>query len=133
MIKEDKELLKEQKPVCLVRKNKENPYKIKEFDYVEIEDPFKGTMKYKTRVIESSDKLNSSRKRCNRVGFDKIHNILKKSNIPLKNIQFEDLDEFNCNCDLKQYYWDNLDTYYQKIAKNALKEEKNLSPKVKIV
>jgi hypothetical protein len=135
LIKEDKEFIKEekkeQKPVSLVRKSKENYNKIKEFDYVEIEDPDKGMMKYKTRVIESTDKLNSGRKRSNRVSFDKIHNILKKSNIPLNNFCFEDLDEFNCNCDLKQYNWDNLDTYYHKIAKNALKEEKNLSPKVK--
>ena len=109
--------------------------KVKEYDIVEVDDPEKGVVSYKTRVIESTAKLNTKKKRSNRISIERIHNILKNSNIPLDKFKLDDLDEFNCNCDLKEFYWDNLDAYYQKKAKNVLKDNTDINklPKVTIM
>ena len=127
--------------LLLINKNKlniekpsiiESNEKIKEFDYLEYDDPEKGIVKYKTRVIESSDKLKRKKDRNNRISINKMHNILKSTNIPFNKIKFEDLDISDCNCDLKTFYWDNLDAYYTTKVKEAIKDKtvSPMSPKV---
>lgn len=108
--------------------------KIKEYDSLEYNDPEKGLVKYKTRIIQSSDKLvlQPGKKRNNKLSIANIPNILKFSNIPINKFKFEDLDTYDCNCDIKTFYWDNLDNYYSKKAKREIKDstESPISSKV---
>jgi len=65
-----------------------------------------------------------------------VQKVLQSSKIPPNyNINFENFNDFNYNQDLKSFYWDNIDAFYNKEVKKGLKslieEEKEMVPKLK--
>lgn len=106
----------------VLHKPKKTETNFKQYDTFEFEDPSLGKIRMKTKVLESSAKLKVAKKKSNRVPFQHIHNILRNSNIPIRHLNFDEFEGEKCDCDLKQFYWDNLDTYYNKKAKIAIKE-----------